>query len=100
MKLFDSYEKTLAFQSGIRNYDRLISFNGINIENESFEQINQRFQQQSNHLIQLLVCSPSTYHFYKSNHISIHQNLPTVQYFKPVYQHFSSISLFMPSQEK
>lgn len=87
VKLFDNYEKTLAYQSGIRNYDRLISFNGINIENESFEQINQRFQNPSNHFIQLLVCNPSTFHFYKSNHYLIHQNLPTVQ-------HISSTILF------
>jgi hypothetical protein len=85
IKLIDNYENTLAFRGGIRNYDRFIYLNGINIENESLEQITLRFKNEINLHIQLLVCSPSTYHYYKSNNINIHLNLPTIQYLKPVF---------------
>jgi hypothetical protein len=85
IKLFDDFERTLAYRSGIRNYDRFISLNGINIENETLDQITKRFKNQLNLPVQMLVCSPSTYHYYKSNNIIIHQNLATVQHLKPVF---------------
>lgn len=80
VKLFDQYEETLAYRAGIRNYDRLISINGFNIENETFEQITKRFQNSLNNPLEILVCNPSTFHFYKSNQRILHSNLPTVQH--------------------
>lgn len=96
VKLFDQYEETLAYQSGIRNYDRLIAINGFYIENETFEQITKRFQNESNNPIEILVSNPSTFHFYKSNQMIIHSNLPTVQHLKSIQQYSSSISIFCP----
>jgi hypothetical protein len=85
IKLFDDFKTSLAYRAGIQNYDRLICLNGINIENETLDQITKYFKSQLNNPIQLLVCSPSTYQYYKSNNIIIHSNLPTVQHLKPVF---------------
>jgi hypothetical protein len=85
IKLLDNYENSLPYRGGIRNYDRFISLNGINIEQETFEQITKHFKSQLNLPVQILVCSPAMYHFYKSNHIQIHSNLSTVQHLKPVF---------------
>jgi C-terminal processing protease CtpA/Prc len=85
IKLFDDYKSTLAYRAGLRNYDRLICLNGINIEHDTLDQITKRYKSQLNLPVQMLVCSPSTYQYYKSNNIIIHSDLPTVQHLKPVF---------------
>ncbi|CAF1329795.1 unnamed protein product [Adineta steineri] len=80
-----SDELSLAYRSGIKNFDRFICLNGINIEHETFNEITQRFNNQLNLPLQILVCSPATYHYYKTNNIHLHSHLPTVQHLKPVF---------------
>ena len=85
IKLFDDFQSSLAYRSGLRNFDRFISFNGINIEQDTLEELIKRFKTQLHLPVQMLVCSPATYQHYKSNNKTIHSNLPTVQHLKPVF---------------
>ncbi len=85
IKVTNNSQDSLAYRAGIRNFDRFISLNGINIENDTMDQLDQRFQTQLHLPVQMLVCSPSTYHHYKSNNLIIHSHLPTVQHLKPVF---------------
>ncbi len=85
IKLNDNFQVSLAQRAGIKNYDRLITLNGVNIENDTFGQFLERFDSQFHLPVQMLVCSPATYAHYKDNNMSIHIDLPTVQRLKPVY---------------
>lgn len=80
----------LLNRSGLKNFDRIISINGVNIEQKTLLELI-RFVRQQQHLpVQLLVCSPSTYEHYKLNHSPLHEHLPTVQRCKPVFYTKSS----------
>ncbi len=76
---------SLACRGGIKNYDRIITLNGVNIEKDTFDQFMERFKSERHLPVQMLVCSPATYAHYKDNNKSIHSDLPTVQRLKPVY---------------
>lgn len=76
---------SLASRAGIQNYDRVICFNGTNVENDTVDQFMHRFEIQRHLPVQMLVCSPSTYAHYKANNQVIRCDLPTVQRLKPVY---------------
>jgi hypothetical protein len=78
-------QSTLASRAGIKNYDRVISYNGVNIEHDTFDQFMNRFDIDRNLPVQMLVCSPATYAHYKSNNKRLHSDLPTVQRLRPVY---------------
>jgi hypothetical protein len=85
IKLIDNFQVSLAQRAGMKNYDRLITLNGVNIENDTYDQFLERFDSQFHLPVQMLVCSPATYAHYKDNNMSIHIDLPTVQRLKPVY---------------
>ncbi|CAF3912931.1 unnamed protein product [Rotaria magnacalcarata] len=85
IRLSTDSQTSLAYRSGMRNFDRLISFNGINIEQETPEKIAERFKKECYRPIQILVCSPATYQHYKLNNINIHANLSTVQFLEPAF---------------
>ncbi|CAF3396505.1 unnamed protein product [Rotaria socialis] len=85
IRLSTGSQTSLAYRSGMRNFDRLISFNGINIEQETPEKIAERFKKECYRPIQILVCSPATYQHYKLNNINIHANLSTVQFLEPAF---------------
>ncbi|CAF1173679.1 unnamed protein product [Rotaria sordida] len=89
-------QSSLAYRAGIQNFDRVIELNGINVENDTDEQIDQRFDVRRDFPVEILVCNPSTYQHYKSNNKTLHRHLPTVQRLKPVYDtsgHSSSLLL-------
>ena len=65
-------------------FDRLIEFNGVNIETDSMNKLTERFSIDRDQPVQLLVCSPATYAHYKSNKKLLHSNLETVKRLKPV----------------
>lgn len=85
MELLEDLPSSLARRSGIKKYDRVIFFNGINIENDTYDQFAIRFELSKHLPIQMLVCSPSTYAHYKANKKPFHLDLPTVQRLTPVY---------------
>ena len=85
IKLTEDLKSTLAIRSGIKNYDRIISLNGISIENDTQTQFMERFEAERHLPVQMLVCSPATYVHYKETLKPLHSNLPTVQQLQPVY---------------
>jgi hypothetical protein len=82
--LTDESNSTLALCAGIKLFDRIIECNGVNIEGDSEEDLSIRIDKLNVLTIQLLVCNPATYNYYKSKNKHIHSNLPTVKYMKPV----------------
>lgn len=85
IKIVEEFQSSLARRAGIKNYDRIISLNGINILNDSHNQMNKRFDTERHLPVQMLVCSPATYEHYKANNQLLHSDLPTVQHLQPVY---------------
>jgi C-terminal processing protease CtpA/Prc len=85
IKLSDDYESTLAFRAGIRSFDRIIEYDGINIEEDSTENLKKKIDNPNNQFLHLLVCSPATYAHYKTNKKHLHSNLDTVKRLKPVH---------------
>jgi C-terminal processing protease CtpA/Prc len=85
IELTEGLPSSLAHRAGLKNYDRIISFNGINIQNGTEDQFYKRFDVERHLPVQLLVCSPATYQHYKSNNKLLHSDLPTIQRLKPVY---------------
>jgi hypothetical protein len=85
IRLRHDYESTLAYRAGLRNFDRIISINGINVEQYTPKQYAEFFKAQRHLPVQMLVCNPATYAYYKSNDIPLHENLPTVQRLRPVF---------------
>lgn len=83
--LLEDFQSTLAYRAGVKSYDRLIEFNGVNIEDETYQQFEQRFKSQLQPPTKMLVCSPATYAQYKSHNQRIHENLPTVKHCKTIY---------------
>jgi C-terminal processing protease CtpA/Prc len=83
--LTNELQLSLARRGGIKNYDRVISFNGVNVENDTYEQLYERFDNERHLPAQMLVCSPATYAHYKSNKKPFYSNLRTVQHLKPVH---------------
>jgi C-terminal processing protease CtpA/Prc len=82
--LNDDYESTLAFRAGVKSFDRVIEYNGINIEDDSAENLKKKIEDVGDQLFQLLVCSPATYAHYKKNNKHLHSNLDTVRRLKPI----------------
>lgn len=62
----------------------MISLNGVNIEEDTLEQFDARFDVDRHLPVQLLVCSSATYAQYKLNNLPLHIELRTVQYLQPV----------------
>jgi len=85
IKIIEEFQWSLAHRAGIKNYDRIISLNGINILNDTLNQLSERFDTERHLPVQMLVCSPATYEHYKANNQLLHSDLPTVQHLKPVY---------------
>jgi hypothetical protein len=96
IKFYDDFESSLAYRAGIRNFDRIIELNSENIENDTEPQLSHRFNIDRRLPVQMLVCSPATYAYYKSNNNPLHSDLTNVQHLKPAYitsgnQHISKI---------
>jgi C-terminal processing protease CtpA/Prc len=83
-KLFDDFQSTLAFRAGIKSFDRVIEYNGINVEADSAEDFSKRFDNARDQPVELLVCSPATYAHYKKNGKQLHSNLEAVKHLNPV----------------
>lgn len=94
IKLNENFQSTLAYRAGIKNYDRVVTFNGINIEQMTVEEFMKHFEEQRHLPVELLVCSPSTYAHYRSKKTKIHSGLPTVKRLKPVYNEKKNIGQF------
>lgn len=84
LKLLDDFQLTLAFRAGVKSFDRVIEYNGTNVEADSPEEFARRFDIDRDQPIKLLVCSPATYHYYKQNKKQLHSGLPTVRHLEPV----------------
>ncbi|CAF3664815.1 unnamed protein product [Rotaria sordida] len=82
--LKDESNSKLAFCAGVKCFDRVIEFNGVNIEGDSEDELLNRIDKSNVLTIQLLVCSPATYAHYKSKNKHIHSNLETVKVMRPV----------------
>lgn len=85
IKLNDDLPLSLASRAGLKSYDRILFFNGINVENETYDQILHRFEMERQRPVQMLVCSPATYEHYKTTQKSFTCDLPTIQHLKPIY---------------
>ncbi|CAF4843076.1 unnamed protein product [Rotaria sp. Silwood1] len=85
IKLMEDLPSSLARRAGLKNYDRVIFLNGINIENDTYDQLWYRFDTERHLPVQMFVCSPATYEYYKTNKKAFHFDLPTIQCLKPVY---------------
>lgn len=84
LTLINGSQPSLAIRSGIKNYDRVISLNGVNIEEYTYQQYTARFDVDHHLPVQLLVCSPATYAHYKLNNLSMHIDVPNIQCLQPV----------------
>jgi hypothetical protein len=82
--LTDESKSTLALCAGVKLFDRIIECNGVNIEGDSEVELLKRINQLDVLTIQLLVCSPATYSYYKSKNKNIHNNLETVKHMRPM----------------
>jgi hypothetical protein len=96
IKFYVDFESSLAYRAGIKNFDRIIELNGDNIENDTVSQLSHRFDIDRHLPLQMLVCSPATHTYYKSNNKLLHSNLTTVQHLKPAFitsgnQHTSKV---------
>ena len=73
-----------ATLAGVKNKDRLIEINGVNVQNLNHEQVLDRFRALENtEAVQLLVTDVGTYERYREKRQLIHSRLPTVQNLEP-----------------
>ncbi|CAF1088073.1 unnamed protein product [Rotaria magnacalcarata] len=85
IKLPDDFQFTLAYRAGIKNYDRIISWNGSSLEEDTHWQFLERFDSERNLTVTLLVCSPATYQHYKStNRNLLRDSLPNIKRLRPI----------------
>lgn len=84
IELVEDFQFSLAYRAGLKNYDRIIELNGVNIEQDTAEEFHKRFQSQRHLPTQMLLCSAATYAHYKMNKKTIHRDLPTVKRLKLV----------------
>jgi len=97
--LTDESKSTLALCAGIKLFDRIIECNGVNIEGYSEEDLLIRINNFNVLTIQLLVCNPATYIYYKTKDKHIHSNLQTVKQMRPVNDKIAG-KFFFKKQEK
>lgn len=84
IKLSDDLQSRPISRIGIKSFDRIIEFNGINIESDTVDVLKKKINNPSDASFQLLVCSPATYAHYKSHKKHLHSDLPTVQQLEPI----------------
>ena len=74
--------------AGIKSFDRIIELNGINVEQDTIDQLVRKVSVMCKALqpISLLLTNPSTYEYYKQHGITIDSNLLTVKRMKPILQ--------------
>ncbi|CAF2148696.1 unnamed protein product [Rotaria magnacalcarata] len=63
IKLVEDFPSSLAQRAGIKSYDRVIFVNGVNIENDTLNQLDHRFDTERHLPFEMLVCSPATYEY-------------------------------------
>ncbi|CAF0930245.1 unnamed protein product [Rotaria sordida] len=85
IEFYDNWESSLAYRAGIKNFDRIIELNGVNIENDTSHELRSRFSTDQHLPVQMLVCSPATYIHYRSTGKLLHSHLRTVHHLKPAY---------------
>ncbi|CAF1178387.1 unnamed protein product [Rotaria sordida] len=85
IEFYGDWKSSLAYRAGIKNFDRIIALNDVNIEKDTPNQLDRRFKTDRHLPVQMLVCSPATYFHYRSNEKLLHSDLPTVQHLKPIY---------------
>ncbi|CAF4165867.1 unnamed protein product [Rotaria sp. Silwood2] len=81
----DNWESSLTYRAGIKNFDRIIELNGVNIEKDTPHELRSRFSADQHLPVQMLVCSPATYIHYRSTEKPLHSHLRTVHHVKPLY---------------
>ena len=84
IKLTDNYQVTLAYRAGLKSFDRLIEINEVNVQNDTVEQLNKRFNERTTLTLRLLVCDPTTYEHHQKKKKIIRHQLPTVKRLDPV----------------
>lgn len=73
-----------ATLAGVKNKDRLIEINGVNVQNLDHQQVLERFRALANvESVQLLVTDVGTYERYLEKKQLIHRRLPNVQNLEP-----------------
>jgi predicted metalloprotease with PDZ domain len=85
IKLTDKSQSSLARRAGIKNYDRIISLNGVNVENDTLDQFMNRFESERHLPVQMLVCGPARYEHYKASKTLLYSYFSTIQQLEPVY---------------
>lgn len=93
LKLTEDLEMSLACRGGLKKYDRIISINGIDIQDKTVDEFMQIFDAQKYLPMQLLVCSPATYQFYKEHKRQTHINLQNAKIIKPVFASTSDLTI-------
>ncbi|CAF4330909.1 unnamed protein product, partial [Rotaria sp. Silwood2] len=85
IKFLSDCESSLAYRAGIKNFDRIIEINGVNIEKNTPYELRKLVKTVRHLPFQILVCSSATFIHYRSNGKLLHSDLPTVQHLKPVF---------------
>lgn len=85
IKLTEDLKSSLAMRAGIKSYDRIITLNGVNVENDTQNQFMERFESERHLPVQMLLCSPATYQHYRTCGKPLHHDLRTIQRLQPVY---------------
>lgn len=94
VKPVDNFHSTLAFRAGVQLYDKLIEINGTSVGNIKDKRILQHLINRYGFTIQLLLCDPATYEYFKTNKKQLHSNLDTVKLLKPIGNNQSKKFLF------
>ena len=71
-------QSSVAYRAGLRSFDRVIECNGIQIEAEPADHLQQTLDRTGTRPLQMLVCSPATYLHYKQNNKRLHGDLASV----------------------
>ena len=83
IKLSSDTQSTLISRTGIKSFDRIIEFNGVNIESNTSDTLKNKINNPGDLPFELLVCNPATYAHFKSRKNNLHHDLATVQRVKP-----------------
>ena len=81
--------------AGIKTFDRIIELNGINVEQDTIDQLKRKVAVKCKALqpISLLLTNPSTYEYYKQHGSTINSHLLTVKRMKPILQEEGTMKL-------
>lgn len=83
IKLSNDLKSKAISRTGIRSFDRIIEFDGMNIESDTIDVLKNKLNHPSDSSFQVLVCSPATYAYYKRHKKHLYSQLSTVQKLEP-----------------